>query len=71
MTAHIVHAVRHAATIGLNTDLQHIFHVQYLLSLVAQTIIYTSYSNVGLLGQHWYFALGVEAAKAFMDIVHR
>jgi len=67
VAAGVVRAVRAAAMAGLDADLQRMFHAQYLLSLVAQTIIYTSYSNVGPAGQQWYFALGTEAAMAFMN----
>ncbi|MBO4204888.1 hypothetical protein [Micromonospora echinofusca] len=66
--ARIVRAVHAAVAAGLGADLRRIFHAQYLLSLLAQAIVYTSYSNLGVAGRRWYFSLGVEAANAFLDV---
>ncbi|MEH1031566.1 hypothetical protein V6W11_27835 [Micromonospora profundi] len=49
----------------IESRLHGLFHRQYLLSLIAHSIIYTSFENVGDSGRRWYFALGAAAAEAF------
>ncbi|WP_285552609.1 hypothetical protein [Actinoplanes regularis] len=62
----VLHAVRSAALAEFDADLQHLLHAQYLLSLIAQAITYTSYRNIGHFGRRWYFELGISAAERFV-----
>ncbi|WP_143051075.1 hypothetical protein [Amycolatopsis pretoriensis] len=67
--AQSVHRVRAAVIRGLDYELKRIFQIQYLLSLLAQAITYTSYSNVGEVGRQWYFAFGLEVVKKVNEMV--
>ncbi|MFC7707171.1 hypothetical protein [Micromonospora lupini] len=60
-----VQAIRSAALRSLDSHHRRIFHEQYLLSLLSQAILHTSYSNVGRSGHRWYLTLGISAADAF------
>jgi hypothetical protein len=44
------------------------WHAQYLLSLQAQSLIYTSYDNVGEHSRRWFFRLAAHAAESFLDL---
>ncbi|MET8449204.1 hypothetical protein [Streptomyces sp. NPDC005209] len=46
-----------------------LWHAQYLLSLLAQALIYTSYENVGESGRRWFFCLAARAAKSFLSLL--
>ncbi|MFT7869127.1 MULTISPECIES: hypothetical protein [Amycolatopsis] len=67
--AQSVHRVRAAVTRELDNELKRIFQLQYLLSLLAQAIIYTSYSNVGEVGRRWYFGLSLEVVRKVNEMV--
>ncbi|NEC92172.1 hypothetical protein [Streptomyces sp. SID12501] len=43
------------------------WHAQYLLSLQAQSLTYTSYENVGERGRGFFFQLAAHAAEAFLE----
>ncbi|MEU8167789.1 hypothetical protein AB0B97_14945 [Micromonospora sp. NPDC049004] len=62
-----VQAIRAAAVGCLDPFHRQIFHKQYLLSLLSQSLLYTSYSNVGRSGHHWYLNLGARAADAYTE----
>jgi hypothetical protein len=62
---HAVLSVRSSAIAQVETRLRELFHRQYLLSLIAQSIIYTSYRNAGDSGRRWYLLLGSAAAEAY------
>lgn len=61
-------AARRSALMQIDARFHQTFHRQFLLSLIGQAIIYTSYDNVGSGGRHWYFALGAAAADAYRQV---
>lgn len=63
-------SVRRSAVAQIDPGLHGMFHRQYLLSLIAQSIIYTSYSNAGDNGRRWYFSLGAAVADAYRSTSH-
>lgn len=66
---YIVEAVR--AAYGTHRKIQpkfqDLWHPQYLLSVVAQALIHSSYDNVGPNGRRWYFRLAAYAAECFIS----
>jgi hypothetical protein len=64
---YVVEAVRdvYGARRRIQPKFQDLWHAQYLLSVVAQALIHTSYDNVGSYGQWWYFRLAAHAAECF------
>ncbi|MFF5076097.1 hypothetical protein ACFY36_03530 [Actinoplanes sp. NPDC000266] len=58
-------SVRSEAIGQIENRLHGIFHRQYLLSLIAQSITYTSYDNAGESGRRSYLWLGATAAEAY------
>ncbi|WP_217552639.1 hypothetical protein [Streptomyces sp. GbtcB6] len=45
-----------------------LWHAQYLLSLLAHALVYTSYENVGESGRRWFFYLAARAAESFLAL---
>ncbi|MEU8820483.1 hypothetical protein [Actinoplanes sp. NPDC048796] len=61
----VVNSVRLEAVKQVESRDQAMFHRQYLLSLIAQSVTYTSYDNAGEDGRLWYLRLGAAAAHAY------
>jgi hypothetical protein len=62
----VLYSLRSAALAHFEVDVRPALHSQYLVSLIAQALIYTSYGNVGHEWQEWYFQLAVSAAEKFI-----
>lgn len=65
---YVVEAVRgvYGAFRALPPSLQELWRPQYLLSVVAQALIHTSYEDAGPDGQWWYARLAAHAADEFL-----
>jgi hypothetical protein len=64
---YVVDAVRDVYSVQrtIQPNFQDLWHPQYLLSVVAQALIHTSYDDVGPDGHWWYFRLAAHAAERF------